>query len=389
MNYKLLIIISLLFIVGCSKGDTSEQGVESGEAVVFKAADNWGDETSSDQSTTTRGALLNGAFVNGNTFSVFGYHLEDGEVWSASSSKPDFMFNQKVEYDGADWSYSPVKYWSNNSADNYRFYGYAPYSESITPSENSKTGVVELTYLPVVDEDETNTVNSPTMIDFVTSKTYIEANKAAPDVVFNFEHQLAQFRFSMRHNGGKKTEDGKTGDKVKVKGVTITGIYPHKGAFDATNGAFTWDAEMSSKGESVECVASVGNGGLKDEYVVNDTDVALADKSYTLVTESNGAIMMSPQTFANYDSDLDGVNDKIKLSVDFNIVNSHSASADDGEGISVATDVIFDKIVVEKGYIYNLRFSLDVVGYESVDVDVDIVREVWKVAGTYDFPEVE
>ena len=43
------------------------------------------------------------------------------------------MFNQKVERagNGSPWTYSPVKYWSNNTTDRLSFFAYAPYVDEM------------------------------------------------------------------------------------------------------------------------------------------------------------------------------------------------------------------------------------------------------------------
>ncbi len=72
-------------------------------------------------------------------FGVFGYYTDNNEY--EPSRVPDFMYNQKVEWNTSYWGYEPIKYWPNeygsmaNSDDNDKvsFFAYAPYVE-VTPS---------------------------------------------------------------------------------------------------------------------------------------------------------------------------------------------------------------------------------------------------------------
>lgn len=60
--------------------------------------------------------------ANLTTIGVFAY-LTDGD-FDQSTATPGFMFNQKVERagNGSPWTYSPVKYWSNNTTDRLSFF---------------------------------------------------------------------------------------------------------------------------------------------------------------------------------------------------------------------------------------------------------------------------
>lgn len=79
-------------------------------------------------------------------FGVFGFY-GNGALYN-ESSKPDFMYNEKVTYVSGKWDYHPIKYWPNEfgaaasseAADRLTFFAYAPYVE-VTPL----TGVVTAT----------------------------------------------------------------------------------------------------------------------------------------------------------------------------------------------------------------------------------------------------
>lgn len=92
----------------------------------------------------TRAAAYSAA-ADPTTLGVFAY-LTSG-AFDGSSSTPNFMYNQKVEWQTADksWNYSPLKYWPGNTTDKISFFAYAPYvdeaaSGGSTPIFKKKTG---------------------------------------------------------------------------------------------------------------------------------------------------------------------------------------------------------------------------------------------------------
>lgn len=141
-----------------------------------------------------------------NNFGVFAYYSQgntdanhyptanvaDGAT-GQSSLKPDFMWNQKVEYDGDNWFYFPVKYWPNESAtgtdnvdaadptdnhattpvtsapDKISFFAYAPYVEAnakgaVTPNAD---GIISI-WDPTNSGNDLNTVKADPFIQYKT-----------------------------------------------------------------------------------------------------------------------------------------------------------------------------------------------------------------------------
>ena len=81
------------------------------------------------------------SLVAADTMGVFACYT--GAVkYDLSSVSPDFMYNQKVTYDGSNWAYSPVKYWPNNSNEYISFFSYYPYvsSEKAAKAEDGIIG---------------------------------------------------------------------------------------------------------------------------------------------------------------------------------------------------------------------------------------------------------
>ena len=95
-------------------------------------------------------------------FGVFAYYTNGAEypTDAAGTLKPDFMWNQKVEYDGDQWFYFPVKYWPNETT------AQGGVVDSDDPTENNATAqgalspdkVTFFAYAPYVDASTAGTV---------------------------------------------------------------------------------------------------------------------------------------------------------------------------------------------------------------------------------------
>ena len=90
----------------------------------------WANGTDGITTLSLQTASLHGAAG----FGVFAYYTEDSE-FDPTASKPNFMYNQQVKYDGTNWVYEPVKYWPNefgdaavsDDFDHVSFFAYAPW----------------------------------------------------------------------------------------------------------------------------------------------------------------------------------------------------------------------------------------------------------------------
>ena len=74
-------------------------------------------------------------------FGVFGSYT--GRLtYENTTVSPDFMYNQQVKYGNNLWTYSPVKYWPNNSTDYVSFFAYAPYEA--TPKDDGQRCIIDM-----------------------------------------------------------------------------------------------------------------------------------------------------------------------------------------------------------------------------------------------------
>lgn len=145
-RFYILPLIAATALVACNKTvETAqiEQPEQSGEvALNFGAYVYRGTTTKSGAPglLTTNAGDVNLEDVG---FGVFAYY-SNGELYN-EMAKPDFMYNQRVQKTGADWTYSPIRYWPNEfgtnaeseDVDRLTFFAYAPWV-LVTPS----TGIV-------------------------------------------------------------------------------------------------------------------------------------------------------------------------------------------------------------------------------------------------------
>ena len=147
-----ILAMAALFLAACNQDGQTIIEDEGGNALLFNATTNV---------TTTRatyGAInTNALMASADGFGVFAYH--NGQTKSPAveteAKAANFMFNQQVRYTGS-WTYSPVKYWPNETGTNAEstdkeslsFLAYAPWI-SANDAANNKTaksgGIVGIT----------------------------------------------------------------------------------------------------------------------------------------------------------------------------------------------------------------------------------------------------
>lgn len=206
-----------------SEGNAIGFGVYTGQATKGTVVD-----------SETLGAS---ADAGGKGFGVLAYYHSSDDanvaVW-ADTDKPNFMYNQQVKGDGTgaaaalNWTYSPIKYWPNDTKDRISFFAYAPWeeqsgSQAAVLSANTKEGIPTITY--TIADLPGN------MIDFTVAKPLYE--KAKPDnsssftsndskINLNFTHVLTRLNFfAWTSNEGDGGHDDKT--KVVVTDLQIVG----------------------------------------------------------------------------------------------------------------------------------------------------------------------
>lgn len=174
---------------------------------------------------------------------------------------PNFMYNQKVT--GSDntvtsggtstttttWSYSPVKYWPQNTSENISFFAYAPHSSSdvaktkLSVSGNSKEGAPEVTYN--VDPYIVNHV------DVLYAPAHIDKTNATGTINLKFYHACSRIGFLIQGSGDLSgatlSNDGSTltsgGTTVTVKELKLIGNFYTSGTLNLGSSTVTTTGE--------------------------------------------------------------------------------------------------------------------------------------------------
>ena len=117
MKRTSIILATLLTLTACTR---MQDPVPERVAVGFSV-----------QESTKAGYIgeANAGILRATGFGVYGYVTPDSDwATSGATTKPRFMTNQKVQYEGSDgWVYRPLKYWPNEASDKVSFFAYAPY----------------------------------------------------------------------------------------------------------------------------------------------------------------------------------------------------------------------------------------------------------------------
>ena len=303
-NY-LILAAAVLALAACNKQEapaTVEQ--DAPQAIAF--------DSYLYRGVSTRSGFageLDATSLQAQGFGVFAYYTDFNAY--DDQATPNFMYNQKVEYSGGNWTYSPIKYWPNeygstaisDDMDKVSFFAYAPYVE-VTPStgkvedatygitgmnRNSANGDPILKYIGSFDPNksvdlcwavaakadaeawtivETGAVQAtPTAI--AEGKPWIDVqrpnNPANQKLKFTFEHALSQLNVQIDADVDKyEHADGTNlaaNTKIYVRSISFKGL-SMKGALNLNN-------SIADKAEWLD-YAGVNDIASGDEFVIYD-----------------------------------------------------------------------------------------------------------------------
>lgn len=124
-----LLLLPLLCLSSCSGAEDvleiDDSNTSSSKTpIIFSATDDWSDLAKTRATNTS-------SFKQGDEIGVYAYHLPSN-TWG--NDVQEFMVNQKVEYNGSTWTYSPIKYWPQ--VGNITFYSFYPLENSQISDSN-------------------------------------------------------------------------------------------------------------------------------------------------------------------------------------------------------------------------------------------------------------
>jgi len=206
MKKILFAAVAVLALAACSKNEVYEN---TSDARLIGFGTYTGIASKAD------GSLINGTALNAN-FSVYGYNTGATAFSVAAVAAPTLMSDQLVTYAGGKYTYTPLRYWPTDEANNkLSFFAVYPTSVKMANLATAKAGNVAFT-----------TADAPaSQIDFMVSDiaadmAYSNTNTTTNGLVsLNFHHMLTKVNVKAK---GVNDENGTIA--VTVKSVTFSGI---------------------------------------------------------------------------------------------------------------------------------------------------------------------
>lgn len=351
MKKILLFAAAAIMMVGCSKDQVVSE-MPQDNAINFGMY--FGRDAQS------RAAIMDLTDLQEQSFGVFAYYTDNSDYVEGTST-PNFMFNQKVKWNGTDaWVYSPLKYWPNEAADRLSFFAYAPH----TAESNTN----------IVLDGFTNTSASAPVLKYTLAENLADHvdllwatpvkdqtnQKIAEKVKFTFNHALSRIGFKAvavidEINGENTGEVDVTdphatevapGTTITIDEIVLTGDFHKGGTLSLIDGSWTKDAAATKN-------YTWGAGELIAGHTVTKTKaVVIEDDSYLTVV---------PQL-------TDG-NKDLKIKVTYTVTTEDAALEG---GMSVVQSTVesdaFD-FEFKQGYAYNFVLHI---GLTSVKFDAEV-----------------
>lgn len=194
-----------------------------------------------------------------------------GAGFNASTSKPNFMYNEKVYKSAGNWKYDNTRYWPVNTNDKVSFFAYAPYNAGgVSLSAASKTGYPEITYtVPAAEASQTDILASTPVMD-----------KNGGTVDFTLKHALTKVTFIVKN--GDTDNSPKTVNSFSIKAKS-------SGKLTFNNSGFSWGSTAGTttftptNGTNVTVpTAQNGTVSIATFYLIPDNAGATFSMQYTM-----------------------------------------------------------------------------------------------------------
>jgi hypothetical protein len=257
----LLALTAAAGMVSCSSdepaGSVNNDSTEAISMEAYVARSVNGSRASIENLTSLQGS--------NNGFKVYGYYLGTTAVASYSFGQANLINGSNVTYDSDNnaWTYSPKKYWTKNTGENYRFAAVAPLSASVTE-----------TSAPVVNYDATSN-----NIDLMTSVKDVVSASTNNKVAFEFAHRTSRVAVN-----AYTTADYSAGAKVEITSLKISGIR-QKGTFDVLAG--TWSSQSTADLTLITSATEISASKATASTTIDATDANVMGKSSYLFAVPN------------------------------------------------------------------------------------------------------
>lgn len=296
----------------------------------------------------------------GKGFGVFGYYnSSDTHNTTEQPFNANLFTNEHVTClsAGANWTYSPLKYWPTKG--HIDFLAYAPYYNAET---------FENTYhlkFTVTDQ-----IGNQTDLLWVKAdgKTMAE-NSGTKKVTFKFNHALSKLGYSVKLNGTCSSDATITLKKITLAGsapepttgstTEPTGAFHKTGTIDLSTGKWTPTSDKQAfKWYSAE------TAGAQEITFTSDNSTSTSNKTYT--NKDGEYLFVIPQNFSEKINNVDNA-DKLYVIVEYDIKYN---------GISeTITNTVYKRIThnFEQGKAYTIKLTIG----RPIDFDVDAEITPW------------
>lgn len=386
-----LTAVAALALASCSQDDLMDNGIsgDNGNAIVF--------ESYLGKSAQSRATVVTTESLQKEGFTVDAYYTGT-EDFSPEATGSVFMKGTKVTYNEgkAAWTYSPLKYWPNNTGDKVSFFAYGPYGNTNIKLNTDAVSSIDFTVQNNVLEQ----------VDFIynnqADNSTINRNKptVSEKVKFQFQHALSRIGFTVaaavdETSVGTVKLDGNS--RINVKKVALVnsdatsytegaaGSFYETGTLDMLDGKWdnlsgTQSFTLAGKEHFYRTVTD------KDvENSTNDIDVVQLHKfnqSQRLLNDDSYLMIIPTDISENTDAKT-----SFKIYIEYDVITEDDDNAD----VSKITNKILSAnaldVKFEAGKAYNFNLIL---GMTSVKFDVDEVVD-WDNADSTDewLPENE
>jgi hypothetical protein len=377
-------------------------------------------------SSTTRAGLtgvmttatLQKAKGDGGGFGVFAFQTSGAY---ASAGKPNFMYNEPVEYASSVWSYETLKYWPNNTTqdmlggeghattgtpnDYVSFFAYAPYVSTgaagagITAmSANTATGDPTVSYqVATVPSESVDLLWAVTPIDWsykdVANTTWNSTGtqnglplidllkpNVQTRIKFMFLHALARLGINVVAAVDQEAAGGELDanttiviESVTITEVTATKTLPSTGTLNLKNTTANVANWSYTTPIASPFTVTVNASNELENSLLYETDAAtsfakegvLTAKEKPLIDGGNYFMIIPPTTGAT----------ELNVRIIYKVITNDTQLADE---YSVVTNDITKKVSIDfdNGKAYTLKLIL---GLTSVKLDAEV--KTWDIQG--------
>lgn len=296
--------VTTLILVSCGTKPTEPEGDSwdrlTGDVPILFSAD------LSVPATKTTSSLPAGSF------GVFAFYQpgtpgEEAGAWGDGSGwTPNFMYNQRVDFDGTStYDYAPLRYWPSNPENTITFWAYYPYEDENTVDpciDRFRVVNSAVTYSPsafsIPNIEYTTDGHTDFLVsDVVTDQVYSDTNvsPAYPNTVkFTFSHAMCWVDFIVSKVDPDDIFEMSL-DALRLDNIYFTGVY---------NQQFGWIAKIGDK-DSITVFESDGDPAHK--VVLHDHADPLAMPPVELLSlpaAGDPLIMPLPQYLAWTDASI-------------------------------------------------------------------------------------